>query len=540
MGKIEDLPERPQANSGDRVLVLKPLYHIRSPRRGDVVVFKFPDAPQENHVAANYIKRAMGFGGETVAIHRGKLYVTRALVYPENDPNYPRPEDPLDLWRKPYMYENSAQALELFELSRQAGFTDRVPGGFQIVRKEEDQLLADLRLVWDNDRQPRDLAGVVLPRWAPAGTAGRWNQDNPLEPRAFTHGGDQPDWIRYQHRTWKKVNSTLRFKLTDQILADLRQVRVPEPVLAKLAPLKERVLTRDPLSNDPKFDDRIAEVLTAEELKQYQELVWNFGGTRYPWRWPDPDYPLPIIAPIDNMLGYNAGIDYNPDRREVVHRDHEQVREASMWVGDLCLECEVDLGAGAEVALDLSRGANRFRATFANGQVALSRSGPKGPEFGTPTRPYKVTGAVQKFRFANIDSRLWVWVDGKRIDFGTEGDYTPVETNEFDPEDTSREGWVRANDIEEPAKIGARGPVSVRAIKLYRDIYYTRSGGDHTGADTFYVQPGHYLCLGDNSAQSSDSRRWGAVPERLLLGKAVFVFFPVSFNKSTNRVGFIK
>src|SRR6516225_7459983 len=43
MGKIEDLPERPQANSGDRVLVLKPLYHIRSPRRGDVVVFKFPD-----------------------------------------------------------------------------------------------------------------------------------------------------------------------------------------------------------------------------------------------------------------------------------------------------------------------------------------------------------------------------------------------------------------------------------------------------------------------------------------------------------------
>ena len=54
------------------------------------------------------------------------------------------------------------------------------------------------------------------------------------------------------------------------------------------------------------------------------------------------------------------------------------------------------------------------------------------------------------------------------------------------------------------------------------------------GSDIFYVQPGHYLCLGDNSAQSSDSRSWGLVPERLMLGKAVFVFFPPA------RVGFIK
>ena len=53
-------------------------------------------------------------------------------------------------------------------------------------------------------------------------------------------------------------------------------------------------------------------------------------------------------------------------------------------------------------------------------------------------------------------------------------------------------------------------------------------------ADLYYVQPGHYLCLGDNSAHSSDSRSWGLVPERLMLGKAVFVFFPVG------RLGFIK
>jgi hypothetical protein len=30
------------------------------------------------------------------------------------------------------------------------------------------------------------------------------------------------------------------------------------------------------------------------------------------------------------------------------------------------------------------------------------------------------------------------------------------------------------------------------------------------------------------------------VPERLMLGKAVFVFFPISTDKDKNRVGFIK
>ena len=77
--------------------------------------------------------------------------------------------------------------------------------------------------------------------------------------------------------------------------------------------------------------------------------------------------------------------------------------------------------------------------------------------------------------------------------------------------------------------------MTVQNIKVMRDIYYTRrSNADYAKADIYYVQPGHYLCLGDNSAQSSDSRKWGTVPERLMLGKAVFVFFPV------NRIGFIK
>jgi signal peptidase I len=90
--------------------------------------------------------------------------------------------------------------------------------------------------------------------------------------------------------------------------------------------------------------------------------------------------------------------------------------------------------------------------------------------------------------------------------------------------------------------------LTVHKLSLWRDTYYTRDpqagsdaaprNGDWSNPDdwnplreeiqptTFYVQPGHYLCLGDNSPESSDGRSWGLVPDRLLLGRALLVYFP--------------
>ena len=57
------------------------------------------------------------------------------------------------------------------------------------------------------------------------------------------------------------------------------------------------------------------------------------------------------------------------------------------------------------------------------------------------------------------------------------------------------------------------------------------------GAFQIEVQPGHYLCMGDNSPESSDGRTWGLVPERLLLGRALLVYWPAW---PTNRMGRIR
>ena len=44
--------------------------------------------------------------------------------------------------------------------------------------------------------------------------------------------------------------------------------------------------------------------------------------------------------------------------------------------------------------------------------------------------------------------------------------------------------------------------------------------------DTAELPPGTFVALGDNSANSLDSRYWGFVPEKSVIGKAIFIYYP--------------
>jgi len=55
---------------GDRVLVNRVVYHLREPRRGDVIVFRYPQDPD-----VVFIKRVVGAPGDLLEVRDGLLYV---------------------------------------------------------------------------------------------------------------------------------------------------------------------------------------------------------------------------------------------------------------------------------------------------------------------------------------------------------------------------------------------------------------------------------------------------------------------------------
>ena len=59
--------------TGDRMIGLRTSYWFRSPKRGEVVIFEFPDNEDET-----FVKRVIGLPGEKVYIKKGKVYINNS------------------------------------------------------------------------------------------------------------------------------------------------------------------------------------------------------------------------------------------------------------------------------------------------------------------------------------------------------------------------------------------------------------------------------------------------------------------------------
>jgi signal peptidase I len=511
--------EHPSCNSGDRVLVSKfaytrgPLGHPVRPL--DVVVFKFPEEPQRDFVPMNYIKRCIGVAGQTVGIYYGDVYIA------ENLPYEPDPEEQVagvDLRR--HMRPNKMREL-----------LEQRSSEFKIMRKPPLVMMAMRRPVYDNNHRAKTLAEIGFPeRWAAEKEGGGAFADPPIaafehnranalndkawieESRGFRHAarqGDGVDWLRYRH---------VLFNWSDYREALFKEL--PQAVLAKYP---------NPESHFPLLLENFIEVLNAspEDKRSLDaartRLLTNSGKE------------LRTARPqlITDFMGYNAGI---PSRG---------VPEQTNPVSDLMLDCKVQVEqADGDLILELSKGPERFQAQWqlATGICKLVRVSPQGgPGETLMEKPtiLKKPGEY-RLRFANFDERLTVWVDST-LPFDDGVTYDPPR----DEQQRVVHGPIEKNDLE-PASIGVRGAgVRVFDLQLWRDTYYTYTpdfsdntpGAPSVRANTYYVQPGHYFCLGDNSAQSSDSRTWdkrnggnsqggGLVPERLLLGRALMVYWP--------------
>lgn len=120
-----------------------------------------------------------------------------------------------------------------------------------------------------------------------------------------------------------------------------------------------------------------------------------------------------------------------------------------------------------------------------------------------------------RLEFENVDDRVAVRLDGKEILALEYSSGSPVLRSENEHYLLLLAGGVRAE---------------LEALQVFRDVYYAPGVGspdparkiESVGADG---ENGYFAC-GDNSPNSFDSRMWGTVPERNLMGKALLVFWP--------------
>ena len=71
-GSMEDM-----IMTGDRLVAFRLSYLMKTPERYDVVVFIFPDDPDQK---LYYVKRVIGLPGETVTIRGGKVYIDGSSI----------------------------------------------------------------------------------------------------------------------------------------------------------------------------------------------------------------------------------------------------------------------------------------------------------------------------------------------------------------------------------------------------------------------------------------------------------------------------
>lgn len=500
--------------SGDRILVSKFDYVFSKPERWDVFVFKYP-----TEARMNYIKRLVGLPGEQLLIRGGDVF-----VQPEGSNEW------------------------------------------TIARKPPEKIKAMRQIVADTKFQAPILVEQGWPSaWQP------WSQNNKVEGWTLEHTPEkwsaklskspQNQWLRYYHKAPDK-------ELWERVLAG-------DP-LPEVEPQQSKLIT-DYLAYNSSYQTR-RDLLT----NQFGQLAEGIDSDTRALDWLR-------IRNLDSRIssgGENDG--YH-------------------WVGDLISEFEVEIESDSGlVLLDLVEFGIHFQCKIdvATGNATLSAMEDGGalPMFDgseSVQGKTKVRGpGTYRLEMANVDDQIVIWVNGSVVQFEQP---TEFDSYEFRSE-LDRRPFYLSDDPLDAAPLGIGGQnisLTVNRALVHRDIYYIAiqdssysdfsmsNGGvirstvpdpqirnqlrtsesailavyahpewwkdtdlfQLRGERKFQLDAAQYFPMGDNSAASSDARAWFGhhyVEEKFLLGKALLVFWPhtwntpVPFTPNFSRMGLIR
>lgn len=388
--------------------------------------------------------------------------------------------------------------------------------GFSIARKPPNKVVAMMQPVYDSDSLSPELIQRGWPaRWQPqTAERGIWKSSSDGKSFSCEGTGQGAVWLRYEHR----VPNYLDW----QCLLENRSI----------TPSKPQLITDFAAYN-------------TDQTRSGQP--GGMGGGAWDGGLPDHAFGMGI-QPQLKSLGLN-------------------------WVGDLILEGTFESQtASGQVLLDLVKGGFHFRCELDLARQTASLAIDGQPKFH-PTATLPISGpGKHRFRFANVDHQLLLWIDGSLIQFDQATVYSLPDAAEQPQED----------DLQ-PVGIGSKGAALVVShLRLCRDIYYIAesAGQGHNGEATphyslrgftdipfqnltlesvprffsdpsqwdlftqrrhveFLLEKDQFFMLGDNSAASKDSRLWLSdsgphvqyfVDRELLIGKALFIYWPHSWN----------
>lgn len=201
-------------------------------------------------------------------------------------------------------------------------------------------------------------------------------------------------------------------------------------------------------------------------------------------------------------------------------------------VGDVKLEIEIEVEQ-AGGALELEVGSNLHRASWV---VSLGGALPAleqdGKRHDVTAKTTLAPGGKHVLMLAYVDGSVLSSLD----DLSNE----PVMVNVRPADDARVESLVRF-------RLHGDARVKITRLNLYRDLYYTITDDRNNNPVTPYtndwenrrydekkrrfqldIPADKFMALGDNSPSSVDSRFWGFVPRKNLVGRASFIFWPPS------------
>jgi signal peptidase I len=549
--QLLDMQARPNdvTFSGDRILVSKFSYALRSPRRWEVIVFKYPDDAR-----INYIKRLVGRPEEDIAIRHGKI-----LIAEKGEPQ-------AEIARKPpHVIEALLQPVYDSQHLPKTAVAAGWPSPWQPLANAAGETLAgaeDWKVTQTSDRWRADFAPADENRQAWSWLRYYHRVLHPGQWQYLHQHGELPAPVDpYQSRLISDFTAYNAYTLVRRSLV-YDGPRLRPQYAAALAELDLRIAGRGcHLARDGQH--WVADLALEVELELADSqtaicLELTHSGVQYRCEIDvtagqaqlaavRSGEPLPAFeGPQGERVTHpTAAVSLRPGRRhrlKLANVDQQLV----LWVD--------------RRVIDFSPSGRYRSQEYLSQDQERPHWSPEDPLDAAPAGLAARGGAVQVHR-ARVWRDIYYIATSNVRQFN---DYTAGDVEATVLRNIPRQQLIAGRQAFEEREFGpaaGRYAQADRSGAMARDLLFSTPqwwaevpGLWDRNQVSFSMEQEQYFPLGDNSAASLDARLWrqevyppqSFVPRRLLIGRAVMVFWPhvwwrpIPFLPNFERMGLIR